>query len=76
MSQIELRLRDQLLDLDQPITVMANGQKVDEGRVARSLEAIERTLNERNDPQAAAAAILTVPVPSRATRHAPASCIP
>lgn len=50
VSQVTVRLRDDLLDLDQPIKVMLNGKQVFEGKVERSIKIIGKTLNERHDP--------------------------
>ena len=55
---ITLRLRDELIDLDQPITVMVNGTKKFHGNVARSRGVMARSMHERFDPAAAATAEL------------------
>jgi dienelactone hydrolase len=60
-AKTELRLSDELLDLDQPVTVSVNGKRVHGGRVPRSAAAIRTTLNERLDPAAAASAVLVLP---------------
>lgn len=49
VSQVTVRLRDDLIDLDQPIKVMLNGKQVFEGKVERSIKIIGKTLNERHD---------------------------
>jgi dienelactone hydrolase len=51
-----LRLSDQLLDLDQAITVIANGKQVFSGKVPRTVAAVRQSLEERADPPAAAVA--------------------
>lgn len=60
VSAVTLRLRDALVDLDQPITVIANGKPVFAGVVPRTIAAIEASLAERNDPDTAASAMLDV----------------
>lgn len=57
----ELRLSDELLDLDQAVTVMVNGEEVHSGRVPRTAGAIRTSLEERLDPPAAASAVLALP---------------
>lgn len=55
-----LRLSDALLDLDQPVQVVAGGKKVFEGKVPRSFTAIIQSLQEREDKQTVATALLPV----------------
>ena len=57
---LTLRLRDTLLDLDQPILVELDGDKVFEGTVPRTREAVEASLEERFDLGTAATALLRV----------------
>jgi hypothetical protein len=59
-GKLTLRLSDELLDLDQPVRVMANGNVIFEGKVPRSFAAIEQSLSEREDPDTAATALLSV----------------
>jgi hypothetical protein len=61
---IELLLRDELIDLDQPIQVIANGAKVFDGRLPRSMDVIRKTLKDRADPRCAATASLQITVPA------------
>lgn len=56
-----LRLSDRLVDLDAPVSVTVNGQRVFHGRVARTAAAIKTSLAERFDPASAATATLTLP---------------
>jgi len=56
-----LRLSDRLVDLDTPVSVTVNGQRVFHGRVARTAAAIKTSLAERFDPASAATATLTLP---------------
>jgi hypothetical protein len=60
---IELLLRDELIDLDEPLRVVANGETVFEGRVSRSREVIEREFAKRPDPRQTPTASLTVTIP-------------
>ena len=55
-----LRLADALVDLDQPVCVMAGGKKVFEGVVPRSFATLVQSLEERADLETAATAQLTV----------------
>ena len=57
---LTLRLSDQLLTLDEPVTVTVNGKEVFSGKVSRTAAAIEQSLAERADPAAAATALLTI----------------
>lgn len=58
-----LRLSDSLLDLDQPVRVVAGGKTVFDGRVPRSFAAIIQSLREREDPAEVATALLPVSWP-------------
>ncbi len=58
--RLVLRLSDALLDLDRPVTVVANGRKVFSGRVTRTAAALAASLEERADPGSAASAVLEV----------------
>lgn len=56
----EVRLSDELLDLDQEIQWEIHGRTLTPGRVFRTAESIRRTLEERLDPAAAASAVYVV----------------
>jgi poly(3-hydroxybutyrate) depolymerase len=58
--RLVLRLSDALLDLDRPVTVVANGRKVFSGRVRRTVAALAASLEERADPSSAASVLLEV----------------
>jgi hypothetical protein len=60
-DELVLYLSDQLLDLDQPVTIKRDGKVVFTGKVERTREAIRKSLEERLDPRMAASAILTLP---------------
>jgi pimeloyl-ACP methyl ester carboxylesterase len=57
---LTLRLSDALLELDQPVRVVAGAKTIFEGKVARSFAAIEQSLREREDPDTVATALLPV----------------
>jgi pimeloyl-ACP methyl ester carboxylesterase len=59
-GSLSLRLSDELLDLDQPIQVMASGRKVFEGKVTRSFAAIMNSLKEREDSKSVPSAQLSI----------------
>ncbi|MBL8796171.1 MAG: hypothetical protein JNM56_19880 [Planctomycetia bacterium] len=61
--RLTLHLSDRLLDLDQPVLVNVNGQKVHEGRVERSLLTAVEDAASLNDSERFAVARLSVPVP-------------
>lgn len=50
VMRVELLLSDALVDLDEPVRVVANGEVVFEGMVARTEAAIRRSLELRADP--------------------------
>jgi pimeloyl-ACP methyl ester carboxylesterase len=60
-ARTELRLSDELLDLNQPVTVRANGKAVHTGKIPRTAAAMKRSLEERVDPRMTATAILVLP---------------
>jgi hypothetical protein len=49
VSQVTVRLRDDLVDLEKPVTVKWNGKVVFEGMVERNIKTISKTLKERHD---------------------------
>ena len=60
LKAVTLRLSDELLDLDRPVRVKANGRVIHEALVPRTAAAIARSLAERADPRTAATALLEV----------------
>ncbi|MCU0785408.1 MAG: hypothetical protein MUF81_15420 [Verrucomicrobia bacterium] len=60
---VNLLLSDALLDLDKPVTVVANGKRVFNKKVARSARVIAAALAARPDPSACPTAIITVTTP-------------
>jgi hypothetical protein len=59
-GSLTLRLSDALLDLDQPVRVVAAGRTLFEGKVERSASAIVQSLQEREDPETVATAAVRV----------------
>jgi len=59
-SRITVLLRDDLLDLDQPVSILANDQVVFEGVIQRKAQVIAESLDARNDTRAAATARVSV----------------
>jgi hypothetical protein len=59
-GSLTLRLSDKLLDLDEPVHVVAGGRTLFEGRASRSFAAIVQSLQEREDPDLVATARLQV----------------
>jgi pimeloyl-ACP methyl ester carboxylesterase len=59
-GNLTLRLSDELVDLDQPLRVVAGGKTIFEGKVSRSFAVIVHSLDEREDPDTVATALLPV----------------
>ena len=45
-----VRLNDKMMDLDNPVVLSYEGKEIFRGKVKRSLELIDKTVKERNDP--------------------------
>ena len=60
IEQLILRANDQLVDLDQPITVSFNGKQLFHGNLTRTVAVIEKTLVERGAPASVFLAEITV----------------
>lgn len=61
VTQVDLLLSDELLDLDQPIKVIANGRTIHEALIApRTEDAIARSIRQRPDPSAVASAVVNI----------------
>ncbi len=58
MDHLVLRLSDELLDLDRPVTVTVNGKEAFKGRVKRSAQAIWESLDQRLDPHCVSTGML------------------
>jgi poly(3-hydroxybutyrate) depolymerase len=50
VAEVGVRLRDDMLDLDQSVTISANGETSFEGKLERTIGTMYRTLEERGDP--------------------------
>jgi hypothetical protein len=59
-GKLILRLSDKLLDLDAPVSVIAEGRTLFNGPVHRSVAAIYQSLQEREDPELVATALLPI----------------
>lgn len=62
INRLIIRVSDQMLDMDQTITVKANGKEVFKGRVNRTIQTIASTLNERGDSKAVFSGEVTVDI--------------
>jgi hypothetical protein len=60
VHNVILRLSDSLVNLDQPLTVVAGGKTAFSGMVSRSAPALHQSLEDRADPSSAACAQLNV----------------
>jgi hypothetical protein len=64
VSNLKLRFSDQMLDLDQPLTVKSGNTTLFEGSVPRTIQVLKQTLVERGDPELVFSAELTVKTPN------------
>lgn len=62
-EQLELRLRDDFIDLNKPVLVLWNGREVYRGVAKRSISTLSKTLIERSDPRGLFSAEITVSRP-------------
>jgi poly(3-hydroxybutyrate) depolymerase len=60
VHNVVLRLSDSLVNLDQPVTVVADGKTVFSGLVSRSAAMLSQSLEDRADPSSAACAQLKI----------------
>lgn len=51
VDRLTVRLNDQMVDLDQPVTITRGEQTLFHGHVPRTIALLARTLNERGDPR-------------------------
>lgn len=51
VSSVTVRLSDSMLDLDQSLSIVANGSEAFSGVASRTIAALARTLEERGDPR-------------------------
>ena len=57
---IKVRLDDAMLDLDEEVVILRNGEEVFRGHVPRTMSALSRTLAERGDPRGIYSAEISV----------------
>jgi hypothetical protein len=62
IEQLVLRVNDQMINLDRPLTVRVQGKEVFNGSVNRTIGIIAKTLMERSDPTSIFSAEVTVSV--------------
>ncbi len=60
-KQLIIRLSDGMLDLDKPVTITSAGKKIHEGKVARTIGTMSKTLIERGDPKSIFTAEISLP---------------
>ena len=63
---LRVYLNDELLDLDQAVTVVRNGVQVFQGKVQRKVATMMRSLAERGDPSYVFPAVVTISEKTRA----------
>jgi hypothetical protein len=68
ICELTLRLHDDLINLDKPITVIAHSTQVFQGKVSRQKAAIDQSLEQRPDPKSACFAILTIMIKKPITK--------
>jgi poly(3-hydroxybutyrate) depolymerase len=57
-NHLILRLSDELLDMDQPVTVTVNGKETFKGSVERNVQSIWDSLDQRLDPRSISTGVL------------------
>lgn len=62
-AEIVLRFNDQMLDLDEPVTIYVRGQQVHNDIIPRTIEVLASTLAERGDPSSLFGGELSVSIP-------------
>ncbi|MCH7729646.1 MAG: alpha/beta hydrolase [Planctomycetes bacterium] len=51
IDRLTLRFNDEMLDLDQPVTISSRGKQIFQGKLDRTIATLSVTLRERGDPQ-------------------------
>lgn len=64
VQRLMIRVNDNMLDLDQPLTVNVEGQRLFSGMTRRTIAVLARTLAEYGDPRSVFSAELTIDLPS------------
>ena len=59
-GSLTLRLSDELVNLDEPVVVMAGDKKIFDAKPTRTMASIEQSLKEREDPRGIATATVAV----------------
>lgn len=67
-SSVSVLLRDELVDLDQPVKVVYEGETIHHAKVPRTVKQIVETLVDRGDPAATYCARIDLQLPSAETR--------
>ncbi len=60
LGRVTILLDDRLVDLDRPVTIVANGRRLPARTVERTIAGLARTLAERGDPDLSFSAAVTV----------------
>lgn len=63
LTKLKVRLSDRLLNLDQPITIVVNGEEQPSSSVSRNIAMLSKTLEERGDPRSTYSAEIELQVP-------------
>ena len=66
LSQLRVRFDDRLINMDQPVEIMANSQTVFQGVVPRTIQVLAQTLNERGDPDSVFSGEVIIDCPTEA----------
>jgi hypothetical protein len=69
VRELDILLDDAMVDLDQPVRVVSGGAVLFEGRVPRTVDALQASLVERGDPKGAFPAAVRVALPLAAFRQ-------
>jgi hypothetical protein len=64
VDKVIVRLNENMLDLDKPITITANGQQAFQGTIPRTIATLAKTTAERGDPIGVFAAEIEVKAPA------------
>ncbi len=63
-----VRLNDQMLDLDHPVTITSQGKTLFKGKASRTIETLAKTLSERGDAASVFRSEIEVVLPRPATK--------
>lgn len=63
VQTVKIRLNDDMLDMNQPVSVVSDEKVVFEGRVPRTIGTLAATLAERGDPESVFAGEVVVEIP-------------